>query len=490
MSDPASSAAPVRKSDSTREELKNGITGEAGVSHDITLTDVIPIERPANYPTWTTRIGELPPDWIQWVIQCRGQVADHPKLGSKYNGFAYAGLYVSSPTVLLTEKEKEHPRLEGVLKALQHEVGGEGGCSSVMTGDGAKFTWGHGMTGGIMYNALDVFIKSSEEIKTALSDCGIFCDAKGFKIIDVEKKMWVEGAKALDFLNGSSPAPLKKNLLSIIATVGDAHLQAAEDAQWAALKQWYYTTGHTPPPDVVDTWEPETICWVLHCLYWGKAAKWEHYKKTGGNLAKLLRMEADATYPHKENGHVLIKSDDKTGSGQEIFPATTILFNFGHGLMVKKGVVLPLDDKETIQNGDVVFEIHPAWRKMTDKKPYAVLPNTPQQFNAQDDVDAKYAQWLADNQGKDLDHIWKECTKKGYDFIRKTRDWYSWQDSPNHAPREALYGLRIRAALDTFLHKGDSNAYGWILNDLKVAEITPETNPDQINAVKKMLNVA
>ena len=73
----------------------------------------------------------------------------------------------------------------------------EGGISAVMTGDPASFTWGRGLTGGVLATAFTNFLANAPAAKTAFLDCGVAMVDKTWKFVDLDAKTVKSGKDAL-----------------------------------------------------------------------------------------------------------------------------------------------------------------------------------------------------------------------------------------------------------------------------------------------------
>lgn len=501
MSDPAPASSSRT---SSLDELKKGITGEAGVPQNVSLADA-PTERPPDFPQWPTMSNPLPDSFIAWVTAKRNAIdvskykfGDQTRLINKVktlSGHSYAGkplrpTTVVEPADLAGLGESDQAKMAALVERLHEEMKSEGGVSAQMTGDPARFTWGRGLTGVPLAEAFTEFLDKAPGAKDAFLDCGVTMIGGQWRIIDTHTGGWKTGNEALDILDGYEPKDEKRRMLAVFAKITEDNLQAAADAQWPRFKDRFLRKApFKPPQDVLRTWTPEAIAYVIHLGAWGANWKgWGEFAKTGGDRAKILRFETDAlpaSYFTADQPYVRVKAE-----GGGAFPSNTMIFALGLGMMWKDGIVKPIGGLGEAGKGDVVFEVPKPHKDKVGGADFVILRGVPRMFTPKDPEKEEFAKWVADNHYKDMEHLLKACEARGYQKLLKTRNWFAALDENGVAPQEQKYGLRPRVAMDAILHKGDPGSAGWILSDADRAGINENQCWDQYALLKAKLNVA
>lgn len=440
-----------------------------------------------DFASWPT-LGETPPAWmVDRIRKNRAALETLPNIGPTANGYTYKGTD-TLPTEICTPDEAAKPKVKGVLERLCVELQGEGGVSAAMTGDSARFTWGHGMTGSVLARAFTKFLADSPEAKTDFLEHGIAMEGGEWRIVDVDKSKTVSGSAALALLDGKEPMAVKKKFITIFGRLTEKHAAAAANAQWPVVKQtFFYDPKYAPPKDIVESWDPVGVCYVIHCIYWGSFAGWAEFRKTGGDLAKILRLEGEFMYPHNNGTYVLVKESDTTPSGGEVHPATTMLFNLGHGAIQERRILQPLPDLSQAVAGDMVFEIHSAHRSKYGGAAHAVLRGVPRQFDPSDEC----ADWCDKHHYLAMPQLLEACEARSKaNLLRVTRNWYDSGPAPGTPsnPQYHRWGMRLRVALDSVLYKNNKSpaVKQKVLADAAIAEL-PD---DQVKVVKSKLGVA
>lgn len=474
------------------EALRKGFSSDAGSPLVLTIPDH-PAD-PDNFYSWPTRLGApLPGDFLQKIkasreaapllafrdVTRKGQDGSLAKSGYSYGGEKSG----TNPTAIVSPSEAADPKLKEVVLKVYDEMHEEGGISAVMTGDAAFFTWGRGIS--FLSPALAIafrdFIQQSPSAKTALLDCGMTITGstnEDWRIVDTATGTVKSGREAIDLLDGPEPADEKKRMLSAIAKITAENMQEASNAQWAAFKRKFMYTGHQKvPAEVIATWPPESVAYVVHAGAYGNFLNgWPEYSQTRGDLAKILRIAAKRNKHIEKDGHILVPA--QSGSAN---PSTTLLFGMGKQIMVKRGIVKPLPGYPGSERpGDIVFEIVKA-RQTTATGTHMVLrgPTPPFDFET----------WVDANHGKSMSDLLKACEDLGYEQLRRTRDWYARIDPATGMPAEK-WGPRPRVAMDAVLHKGEGEGGRWVLDDAGRAGISPTQSADQYQLLKAKLGIA
>jgi hypothetical protein len=442
--------------------------------------------RDDDFYSWPSKSGTLPDSIIDKIIKNRKALPDYSSaLHAKPGGFSYNGKKFDPDQILSKPDEKSNPKLKAVIERLHVEMGGEGGVSAVMTGDSAKFTWGRGLAhGGGLEGPMKYFIEHCQKAKTAFLDHGIILEGtKDWKIVDTDNKCIKSGESAIDYLNGSSPAELKKMLLSAFIKITEDNGQSASTAQWVTFKEQYFYQDK-PSDDIINTWSPEAVCYVVHCKAWGSFAGWSRFKNTGGDLKKILRMEVEFTKFNENKGSYLYVPS-KLGT-KEIYPAITMLLNMGHRHMIDSKVVEPVDSQDSAGNGDIIFQLDK--KSSGAKSEYYILKNVPSQYNPKEEMNI----YIASVQHYSMDALLKEfakmrgTTNSGYNKLKAHRDWYT--DPSN--PKKEKFGLRPVVAMDAILHKNEGSSASWILDVCRSADISETNCWDQFELIKKSIGIA
>ncbi len=471
---------PVQAVTATRDDLRNGIKSDAGTSHVITVAPSAPSGDPDDFYSWP-QLGEDMPDHVVEKVKASRAAIPLAKFGDyhkdgKATGFTTNGKQCT-PTEVATPEEEKNPKLAAILRRVELDMHNEGGVSSVMTGDPARFTWGRGLTSGVLADAFTDFLQAAPDAKTAFLDCGIAMVDKKWKIVDTDKSKSRFDADALAMLDGRDQPDLKKQLLSAFVKITEDFIQPAADAQWPAFKKRFYY-GKRPPPEVEANWRPEAVAYVVHCAAWGSFRGWPEFAKTGGDLHKILRTEADGlpgSYFVDKGDHILVK---EVSGG--VYPATTMIFGMGVDIMWKEHIVVACPEYPSVQHGDVVFEVNVGHRGQAQAA-HLVLRGTPRQF----DPNEKYNVWIENHYSLKMADLLKELKHMTYKDLKAHRDWYT---SDKNAKKEK-WGPRPRVAMDAVLHKGEGENGAWILNDAKVAEITPDHWYDQYDMLKAVIGI-
>lgn len=501
------SPAPSTSSKANMGDLRKGISGDAGTHHDITVPDHP--DDPDAFPSWPKRTGEtLPSSFIDRIVNGRAAMPAYPfvvvsrkpknspKDAPKVNtGYSYGGEQNGlKPTVILTPEEEKDPKRKAVVLAVFQDMFKEGGVSAVMTGDDALFTWGRGISflSPALPQSFRDFLQKAPGAKDALLECGITIVGSSnadWRIVDVKSGKVLSGKEAIQHLNGFEPAEEKKGMLSCIAKVTGDFLQQATDSQWYAFKlNFMYYGAHKVPEDVIQTWPPKTVAYVVHAGAYGNFVDaWPEYGATHGDPAKILRIAAKR-YQHTDVGnHILVPQ--QAGSAA---PSTTLLFGMGQEMMVNDGIVTRLDGYPgSAQAGDVVFEITPK-RQTAKTGTHMVLREQHAAAKASADSEPfDMEKWVDAHQGLEMGVLLTACEDLGYDRLRHTREWYSRLVGPADKPVPAEKdGPRIRLAMDAVLHKGEGEGGRWILDAAERAKLVPPQYEDQYNLLKAKIGIA
>jgi hypothetical protein len=439
-----------------------------------------------DFYSWPSKSGTLPDSIINKIIENRNALPDYGSaLHSKSGGFSYNGKKFEPDQILSKPEEQSNAKLKAVIERLHVEMGGEGGVSAVMTGDSAKFTWGRGLAhGGGLEGPMKYFIEHCPAAKTAFLDHGIILEGtKDWKIVDTDNKCIKAGESAIDYLNGSSPEKLKKTLLSAFIKISEDNGQSAATAQWVSFKEQYFYQDK-PSEDIINSWSPEAICYVVHCKAWGSFAGWSRFKNTGGDLKKILRMEVEFTKFNENKGSYLYVPSKL--STKEIYPAITMLLNMGHRHMIDSNTVEPVDSADAAENGDIIFQMDK--KSSGAKSEYYILRNVPSQYDPKEEMNI----YIANVQGYSMDTLLKEfakmrgTTNTGYNKLKAHRDWYA--DPSN--PKKEKWGLRPMVAMDAILHKNEGDTAAWILDVCKSVDISETNCWDQYDLIKKTIGIA
>ena len=501
-----------------KQAMKDGVTGEAGTPHVFTIEDHESGDDGDPFYKWPslpTEPAKLPAEFLETIKTHRDQIGVIDGIGPYQSGFSHKGEnrgVPPTPPLLDANDMRQYSdpvaqqRVVPILEWLPHEITGEGGASAAMTGDSAKFTWGHGLTRTLATKAFRIFLSKSWNIKKAFLNHGIALDGEDWKFVDLATGAYKQGDAALGFIDGNGQPAVQKNLISIFVKLTQDHLQQAEDAQWRTWKDFFFAHDNKPPESVVksEAWTPKAVCYVIHCAGWGRFPKWDKFVPTNGDPRKILRVEADCTYHYDEPGHMFVMQDYKQDNGKMVHPSTTMVFNMGHGLMYEKGFLTPCQDAKSVTNGDAVFEIHKDWRKLVGGAPFGVLKDVPRQVTGTVACkrplqgEEEYRSWVAANQGKSMKDLLAACEARGYKLLKDTRDWYGAliqdpaypnDDTKKIAPNEA-WGLRPRVAMDAVLHKGGGSGSAWILDEAARVGITSVALYDQWALLREKLKIS
>lgn len=493
----------------TMDALESGLKLSTGQRHMVkvprisdSLVPLVSATSTDAFESWPTMTGKLPATILERVKNARAAIPmlDEKALYSNGNGYAYNGRFAAPSELFAPEDESDdNPQRRAKFKQVLErfatvELRGEGGMSAVMTGDGAKFTWGPGLTGDTLVSAFASFLNNTPAAKTDLLECGISIHGGSWKIVDLDRGEVKSGSDALDFLNGIDPkgSDVRRRLLSAIVAATNANLTQAANAQWPSIKKNHvYPTSFKPPKAVLEDarWDAGSICYVLHCGYWGTFPGWEEFKKTNGDLKKILRLEAEFTYARNNGSVLLVKQKDQNPNGSPIYPATTMLFNFGGGLVQEKHLLAPLNNLSEASDGDVVFEIAKPYRN-TYNADYAALRGVPRQF----DLSGECIPWFDQHHFLSMKELLAACddlSKKNK--LRLYRNWYDSGPNPGREgnPQFNRWGLRPRVAMDTvLLRKRDATVKAKILDDARSAGISETQCQDQFALIKSRLGMA
>ncbi len=438
-----------------------------------------------DFYTWPTLSNPLPADIVRQVKKNRDALTTDSELYAKPaknpTGYAYNGKGFT--TEKCSAEEAADPKLKPIIERLFVEMSGEGGHSAVMTGDGAKFTWGRGLAHkGALENCMKYFIEHCAPARTEFLEYGAILDGDTWKIVDTDAGTVISGEAAIDYLNGTAPAALKKKLLTIFIKVTEDHGDEAATAQWVPFKKQFYYSPR-PPAEVEQSWTPEAICYVVHCKAWGKFAGWDKFKTTGGDLKKILRMEVEHTgYFDAMGSAKIVRPSARTSSGNEIFPSVTILSNMGHGIMKASSVLGTVTTPYYAQSNDIVFEMN-----ASSPVDFYILRDTSRVYNRHDEINA----FVANTQNFEMSHLLNVLssirgnTHNQYLELKEIRDWYASRDNP----LKEKYGLRPRVAMDAVLHRGEGESSRWILSDCARANISQDSHSDQYNLIKSTIGI-
>jgi hypothetical protein len=457
-------------------------SGAAALKKEVPLDDSA---APVDFYTWPTYTKPVPASILDKVAANRKAVV--ASIASPYafatfsadssgdrvaKGYSYLDRAEKvTPAAVCTPAEAADPKLKPIFERLYEEMRGEGSVSSVLTGDGVKFTWGRGLGhGGGLEPAFLNFITTDAAAKKEFLDCGITLEGKTWKIVDTESNTVQVGEGAIDLLNGYEPADKKKALLSVIVKLTRDHIGSAAQAQWDSFKKQFFY-GVKPPDTVIQTWTPVAVCYVIHCLAWGKFAGWDRFAATGGDLKKILRLEVDFTgyYDRKKSprGDYLLVNYVR-GS---VTPAPTMLRNMGKecmfAVLAKWADAAEMD--RFVQPGDVVFQLGAAGG------PYYGLQGTSKIFDSK----SKYDIWIDENQGLPMAALIKKLEGLPKGETKATMDRYAAEDNPNRMK----YGFRPQVAMQAVLHKNEGLAAAHLIEFAASADITLASNPDQYNAI-------
>jgi hypothetical protein len=379
--------------------------------------------------------------------------------------------------VICTDKEAADPKLKAVLERLQYEMEGEGGVSAILTGDAAQFTWGRGLAHkGALEACFFEFIGRNPAARTAFLDCGIILEADSWtawKLVDLESNTVQGGAAAISLLDGTAPAAVKKTLLSVFIKITEDHLAAASQSQWDIFKKNFF---YKPPvPRIaIDTWKPEAVCYVVHCHAWGKFAGWDQFVKTGGDLARILRLEVDFTnFGEEKNGYLLVPP-----SKGKVMPSLTMLLNMGHKCMLP--LLEPCKDEAELKasqpKGQVVFQMNAGSSPL-----YYILRGTERMF----DPNNKYDVWVDENHDRAMADLLARLDKLGKKEVVATRDRYVSASNPD----KGKWGLRPQIAMEAVIHKDEGITAAWVIDQLRFVGISLATHQDQYLAVSRMVGL-
>jgi len=485
-------------------DLRKGVSGDAGTHHDINVPDHP--DDPDAFPSWPKRTGEtLPAAFIDRIVKGRAAMPAYtykPETKKKkdgtvaQSGYSYGGKKDGlAPSVIFTAQEESDPKRKAVVQLVYKDMYKEGGVSAVMTGDTAIFTWGRGISfqSTALPQAFRDFLQKAPGAKDALLECGITIVGStnaDWRIVDVKNGKVLSGADAIHHLDGAEPADEKQGMLNSIAKVTEDFLQQATDSQWYAFKQnFMYLGDHKVPDDVIQTWPPKSVAYVVHAGAYGNFVKaWPEYGKTQGDAAKILHIAAMRNQHTAEGNHILVPK--QVGAAA---PSTTLLFGMGQEMMVNDGIVKRLDGYPgSAQADDIVFEIVSA-RQTAKTGAYMVL-RTQSAAVAKASADSGPFDpeiWIDAHQGLAMNILLEKCEELGYDRLRHTREWYSRLVGPpgKEAPAEKD-GPRVRLAMDAVLHKGEGEGGRWILDAAERALIMPPKYQDQYDFLKAKIGIA
>jgi hypothetical protein len=434
--------------------------------------------------TWPT-LSTLPENLNNEIIANRNKVTSRAsEIRLAPNGYYALGKNFA-PSVLCTPQEEQNPRVKEILTRLNDEIAGEGRTASVMTGDGAGFTWGVGLAhGGSLEAWVNDFFTTTPAAKDALLDLGITLSGTTWKIVDTATKDVKTGEAAIALINGREPADTKKLLLSIFMNVAEQFGVQAANAQWNVTKtNFFYNKVSGPPQDVIDNttaWSAKALCYVIHCAMWGKFAGWPRFKRTGGDSRRILRLEVDYTRFYERQGSYILVPPKYGTKG--ISPSGSMLTNLGHRYMIDDRIVEPLDSLANARAGDVVFQMSPG----ASKQPLYVLRGVPPQYDPQeelmDEILAVHHYSMAQLLGY-FDKVRDKGGKnKGYPRLKAMRDYYASDQNR----RKELVGPRPRIAMDAVLHRAEGESGRWIHNECKYASLPS----DQVELIKKKVGLA
>jgi len=428
-----------------------------------------------DFYSWPTMTGALPNEIVNQIVANRARVTVDPAELKPNKGKGYFAVgRTFKPTVLGSPEEERDLRRKEILTRLHKELGGEGGTSSVMTGDKAKFTWGHGMAhGGGLEPWANKFLSSQPEARRAMLDLGIALEDRTWKIVDTARQQVAEGEAAMDLLNGPEPAAEKKLLLTCFKQVAEQYGVDAANVQWSFVKERYFS--QVPKEVIADTnaWSAKAICYVIHCCMWGNFAGWEQFKATRGDSKKILRLEVDYTGYYDDQGAYLLVPPERAKA--QVHPSITMLRNMGGNYMIDDRVVEPLDALADARQGDIVFQMD-----RLSKAPFYVLRGvSPVWMGEILNVHYYSMSQLLDYFEKKVRDSPKE--NKGYARLKKMRDCYA----SNANPEKEIVGLRPRIAMDAVLHRGEGASASWILGDCVNAALPP----DQVELIKQKLGI-
>lgn len=383
-------------------------------------------------------------------------------------GYSYGGRYFEVGQ--LYPSDVTEARARAVLDRFKVEISGEGGNSSVMTGDSAYLTWGSGHAhGGCLELWVNLLLKRAEgaAFKRDLLDYGITLEDKTWKVVDTDAKTFHAGAAALSFVAGHDPegADTRQRILTALAVIAENHGPAVTQAQWDTYMKVFF---RAVPASVIASWTPEAICYVMHCHMWGQFVGWSKFAGTGGDLRKILTLEASQFSAAK-------------GDYREVSEgrSATILRNMGHGYMIEQGIVEPLVDPP--RAGDVVFKMPKGQgAKSGDQTglPYVLRGGSAAVARSAND---QIMDDIANHHHYEINALLAYLRGRGYAAVLKMRNWYASSDNPERGK----FGARPLIAMDAILHANEGAPARWILDQCQWNKLPA----DQTGVIQRTLGI-
>ena len=382
-------------------------------------------------------------------------------------GYSYNGRYFNIGQ--LYPADVTDKRARAVLDRFKVEITGEGGNSAVVTGDPAYFTWGTGHAhSGCLEPWVNLLCKAAqgEVFKRDMLDHGITLEDKTWKIVDTDKKTIHTGSDALSFLVGHDPSgeDTRQRILTACAVIAEKHGEVVAQAQWDTLVKVFF---RAVPASVIASWDPVPICYVMHCHMWGNFPGWSSFSGFGGDLHKILALEASkfstASGDHRE------VSEGRSG---------TMLVNMGHKCMIDQGIVQPLADAP--RPGDVVFKM-PKGRGATSGGqsglPYVLHGGAVTSRSPNDQI----MEDIANHHYYEINALLAYFRSRGYATVLKMRNWYASNDNPEHGK----WGPRPLIAMDAILHANEGSSARWILDQCRWNSLPS----DQTEVIKRTIGI-
>lgn len=485
-----------------------------------------------SFPDWPNITDNVIPDeFIKIVDDNRAAIAVVPDVNYKAGvnrgfvntekGYSFAGTRNDAPTNLIDEKSMGQVRLkikgmgdetaqaemEAKFLAVVNRMGteelkGEGFSDSIMTGDGAVITWGHGLGyagGGYMAAAFGEFLSTPDagspsgtssptgaigKVKRRFLDHGIAMMDGQLYVMDTRNRKIFAHTDAANYLNGHDDPDYKKRMLSIFVRLTQEFPLEAANAQWnVVLRNSILASKEDILTAIKNKWDTELITYVIHCQMWGRFATWPAFLKLGPDAKKVLRLEVDHTnfYKHSqtESGKNYFLVPPKDGSRT---PSGTMVENMGPGYIQK--FLIPwkteAEFQSGVESGDVVFQLN-----NTNGKPgyhYFALKGTSQI----EDANAELTVWVEEHQGMSMASLLKAAAERSkQNKLTKTRDWYIAAANP----RQMEWGIRPLIAMNAELAKSDFQKALEVMGHCKENGFSPTSLSDQYNAIVKHVNL-
>lgn len=446
-----------------------------------------PPPTPPGFYDWPGMAGPLPQEFIDKIKWHRKQLPANFRFVPRQNGYSFLGNQHKGTETCTPEEQKDEKYCAVLERMDMVELTSEGMTESVMTGDGAVFTWGRGLgyKGGAMPDTFADFLARSDGARMSFLDHGVAMVDKQLRIVDADSNAVLVHLDAANFLSGSQPAQQKQGLLAIFIKVTRDFGPAASTAQWQVTKGKFLNGFKKNIQELIAAgWTKEAICYVVHCAMWGRFGGFDTFKKSGGSLAQILRTEVEFT-----RFFDVVEFPDKRGSYRVVppisggaNPSLTMAHAMGHGIMlgIMQGYKTEAEMKSVVQPGDLVFNMM-IRGKAAAPFGYYILRGS----STGSDVNNAYRVFIETHHHLAMADLIARLKKMSYADVKKRRDWYGEKDNETRKQ----FGPRIQVAMDAVLHRNEGETARWVLDSARYAGISETSCWDQFEILKQTIGL-